>query len=96
MKLNETKKVDLYAFSFDSEPFKGNAEVQISENRIQQVNGTIYKDGAYSGSFSSQPSENGELRMNINGVSAENISAVAEVVKSLVEDVKANYIKVEE
>ena len=92
MKMNVTKEVRLASFEFENEAYKGNGEARIAENnKIQQVNGTIYKDGAYAGSFSSSPSTEGELKMNISGVSAENLSAVAEMVNAIAVEVKAKH-----
>lgn len=92
MKMNVTKEVRLASFEFENEAYKGNGEARIAENNeIQQVNGTIYKDGAYAGSFSSSPSTEGDLKMNISGVSAENLSAVAEMVNAIAVDIKAKY-----
>ena len=92
MKMNVTKEVRLASFEFENEAYKGNGEARIAENnKIQQVNGTIYKDGAYAGSFSSSPSAEGDLKMNISGVSAESLSAVAEMVNAIAVDIKAKY-----
>lgn len=92
MKMNVTKEVSLASFEFENEAYKGNGEARIAENNeIQQVNGTIYKGGAYAGSFSSSPSTEGDLKMNISGVSAENLSAVAEMVNAIAVEVKAKY-----
>ena len=92
MKLNWKNEVSLASFDFENEPFKSDGEVRIAKNNeIQQINGTIYKDGAYAGSFSSSPSTEGELKMNISGVSAENLSAVAEMVNAIAVEVNAKY-----
>lgn len=90
MKFNWTKEVCLAYFDFENDAYKCNGEARLAGNKeIQQVNGTIYKDGAYAGSFSSSPSTEGELKMNISGVSAENLSAVAEMVNAIAVEVKA-------
>ena len=45
--------VRVASFEFENEGFKGNGEARIDDqNVIKQVNGTLYKNGAYAGSFS--------------------------------------------
>ena len=93
MKMNVTKEVRLASFEFENEAYKGNGEARIAENNeIQQVNGTIYKNGAYAGSFSSNNDVEGEeLKFNINGVASENLAQVAELVNNILAELKAKY-----
>lgn len=92
MTINYTTKTTREAFEFENEAYKGNGHVEVdNNNKISQVNGTIYKDGAYAGSFSSHQVENNELKLNINGVSAENLASVAEIVNSVSSELKTKY-----
>ena len=85
--------VRVASFEFENEGFKGNGEVRIDDNNvIQQVNGTLYKGGAYAGSFSSNNSIEGEeLKFNINGVASEDLAKVAELVNGISAELKAKY-----
>ena len=81
------------SFEFESEGFKGNGEARIDDqNAIKQVNGTLYKKGAYAGSFSSNNMIEGEeLKFNINGVASEDLAQAAELVNNILEELKAKY-----
>ena len=92
MTFTEKKKVNLVSFEFEHDAYKGNGEARISDDKaIQQINGTVYKESAYVGSFSSSLSTEGELKININGVSADSLHAVAEMINALANEVKAKY-----
>lgn len=84
---NTTKLVN---FDFEQGTFKGNGEARVNQDgTIQQINGTIYnEEGAYAGNFSSHTAERGELKYNLSGVTVENLATVAEVVNSVVADLK--------
>ena len=85
--------VRVASFEFENEGFKGNGEARIDDqNAIKQVNGTLYKNGAYAGSFSSNNMMEGEdLKFNINGVASEDLAQVAELVNSISAELKAKY-----
>lgn len=82
--------VRLVSFEFENGNFKGNGEARVNQDgTIQQINGTIYnEEGAYAGNFSSHTAERGELKYNLSGVTVENLATVAEVVNSVVADLK--------
>lgn len=81
------------SFEFDNEGFKGNGEARIDDqNAIKQVNGTLYKSGAYAGNFSSNNGIEGEeLKFNINGVASEDLAKVAELVNNISAELKSKY-----
>lgn len=81
------------SFEFENEGFKGNGEARIDDNNvIKQVNGTLYKNGAYAGSFSSNDMIAGEeLKFNINGVVSEDLAKVAELVNGISAELKSKY-----
>lgn len=81
------------SFEFESEGFKGNGEARIDDqNVIKQVNGSLYKNGDYAGSFSSNNMIAGEeLKFNINGVASEDLAQVAELVNNISAELKAKY-----
>ena len=85
--------VRVASFEFENEGFKGNGEARIDDqNAIKQVNGTLYKNGAYAGSFSSNNMIEGEeLKFNINGVSSEDLAQAAESVNNILEELRAKY-----
>ena len=85
--------VRVASFEFENETFKGNGEARIDDqNAIKQVNGTLYKNGAYAGSFSSNNMIEGEeLKFNINGVASEDLAQAAELVNNILEELKAKY-----
>lgn len=82
--------VRLVSFDFEQSTFKGNGEARVNaDNTLQQMNGTIYnEEGAYAGNFSAHSAERGELKYNLSGVTVENLATVAEVVNSVVADLK--------
>ena len=82
--------VRLVSFDFEQGTFKGNGEARVNDdNTIQQMNGTIYnEEGAYAGNFSAHSAEGGELKYNLSGVSSDNLATAAEVVNSVVADLK--------
>lgn len=81
------------SFEFENDGFKGNGEARIDDqNVIKQVNGSLYKNGAYAGSFSSNDMIAGEdLKFNINGVASEDLAKVAELVNGISAELKAKY-----
>lgn len=81
------------SFEFENEGFKGNGEARIDDqNVIKQVNGSLYKNGAYAGSFSSNDMIAGEdLKFNINGVASEDLAQVAELVNGISAELKSKY-----
>lgn len=81
------------SFEFENDGFKGNGEARIDDqNAIKQVNGTLYKNGTYAGSFSSNNMIEGEeLKFNINGVASEDLAKVAELVNGISTELKAKY-----
>ena len=85
--------VRVASFEFESEGFKGNGEARIDDqNAIKQVNGSLYKNGDYAGSFSSNNMIAGEeLKFNINGVASEDLAQAAELVNNILEELKAKY-----
>lgn len=85
--------VRVASFEFENEGFKGNGEARIDEqNVIRQVNGALYKNGVYAGSFSSNNMIEGEeLKFNINGVASEDLAQVAELVNNILVELKAKY-----
>lgn len=85
--------VRVASFEFENEGFKGNGEARIDDqNAIKQVNGTLYKNGAYAGSFSSNDMIAGEeLKFNINGVVSEDLAKVAELVNNISAELKSKY-----
>lgn len=85
--------VRVASFEFENEGFKGNGEARIDDqNAIKQVNGTLYKGGAYAGTFSSNNGVEGkELRFNINGVASEDLAKAAELVNNISAELKAKY-----
>ena len=85
--------VRIASFEFENEGVKGNGEARIDDqNAIKQVNGTLYKNGAYAGSFSSNNMIEGEeLKFNINGVASEDLAQVAELVNGISAELKAKY-----
>ena len=85
--------VRVASFEFENEGFKGNGEARIDDhNTIKQVNGTLYKNGAYAGSFSSNNMIEGEeLKFNINGVASDDLAKVAELVNGISVELKAKY-----
>lgn len=85
--------VRVASFEFENEGFKGNGEARIDDqNTIKQVNGTLYKNGAYAGSFSSNNMIAGEeLKFNINGVASEDLAQAAELVNNILEELKSKY-----
>lgn len=85
--------VRVASFEFDNSVFKGNGEARIDDqNVIKQVSGTLYKNGAYAGSFSSNNMIDGEeLKFNINGVASEDLAKVAELVNGISAELKAKY-----
>lgn len=92
VKITTETEVRTIPFSFDNETFKGNGEVRISNDAIKQVNGTLYKGGAYAGNFSSSNSIEGEeLKFNINGVASEDLAKVAELVNGISAELKSKY-----
>lgn len=82
--------VRLVSFDFEQGTFKGNGEARVNaDNTFQQINGTIYTEsGVYAGNFSSLSAENGELKYNLSGVSSDNLATAAEIVNSVVADLK--------
>lgn len=86
-------EVRVASFEFESEGFKCNGEARIADdNAIKQVNGTLYKGGAYAGNFSSNNVVEGEeLKFNINGVASEDLAKVAELVNGISAELKAKY-----
>lgn len=82
--------VQLVTFEFEQATFKGNGEARINQDgTIQQINGTINdEEGAYAGNFNSYPAERGELKYNLSGLTVENLATVAEVVNTVVADLK--------
>ena len=85
--------VRVASFEFENEGFKGNGEARIDDqNAIKQVNGSLYKNGDYAGSFSSNNMIEGEeLKFNINGVASEDLAQAAELVNNILEELKAKY-----
>lgn len=85
--------VRVASFEFENEGFKGNGEARIDDqNAINQVNGTLYKNGSYAGSFSSNNMIAGEeLKFNINGVASEDLAKVAELVNGISAELKTKY-----
>lgn len=85
--------VRVASFEFENEGFKGNGEARIDDNNvIKQVNGTLYKNGAYAGSFSSDNGvEGGKLKFSINGVTPEDLAQAAELVNNILEELKSKY-----
>lgn len=85
--------VRVASFEFENETFKGNGEARIDDqNAIKQVNGTLCKNGAYAGSFSSNNMIEGEeLKFNINGVASEDLAKVAELVNGISAELKSKY-----
>ena len=85
--------VRVASFEFENEGIKGNGEARIDDqNTIKQVNGTLYKNGAYAGSFSSNNMIEGEeLKFNINGVASEDLAKVAELVNGNSAELKSKY-----
>ena len=85
--------VRVASFEFENEGFKGNGEARIDDqNVIKQVNGILYKNGDYAGSFSSNNMIEGEeLKFNINGVASEDLAQVAELVNSISAELKSKY-----
>lgn len=85
--------VRVASFEFENEVFKGNGEARIDDqNAIRQVNGTLYKGGAYAGNFSSNDMIAGEdLKFNINGVASEDLAQVAELVNGISAELKDKY-----
>ena len=81
------------SFEFENEGFKGNGEARIDDqNVIKQVNGSLYKNGAYAGSFSSNDMIAGEdLKFNINGVVSEDLAKAAELVNGISAELKSKY-----
>lgn len=81
------------SFEFENDGFKGNGEARIDDqNVIKQVNGSLYKNGAYAGSFSSNDMIAGEdLKFNINGVASEDLAQVAELVNGISAELKDKY-----
>ena len=81
------------SFEFENDGFKGNGEARIDDqNVIKQVNGTLYKSGAYAGNFSSNNGVEGEeLKFNINSVASEDLAQVAELVNGISVELKAKY-----
>lgn len=81
------------SFEFENESFRGNGEARIDDqNVIKQVNGSLYKNGAYAGSFSSNDMIAGEdLKFNINGVASEDLAQVAELVNGISAELKDKY-----
>ena len=81
------------SFEFENDGFKGNGEARIDDqNVIKQVNGSLYKNGAYAGSFSSNDMIEGEeLKFNINGVASEDLAKVAELDNGISAEMKAKY-----
>lgn len=88
---NTTKLVN---FDFEQGTFKGNGEARVNaDNTLQQINGTIYTEGGvYAGNFSAHSAERGELKYNLSGVTVENLATVAEVVNSVVADLKLQLV----
>lgn len=82
--------VRLVSFDFEQGTFKGNGEARINaDNALQQINGTIYTEGGtYAGNFSTHNIEGGELKYNLSGVSSENLATAADIVNSIVADLK--------
>lgn len=92
VKITTEAEVRTIPFSFDNETFKGNGEVRISNDAIKQVNGTLYKNGAYAGNFSSNNMIEGEeLKFNIIGVASEDLAKVAELVNNISAELKSKY-----
>ena len=85
--------VRVASFEFENEGFKGNGEARIDDqNTVKQVNGSLYKNGAYAGSFSSNNMIEGEeLKFNINGVASEDLAKVAELVNGISAELKSKY-----
>ena len=85
--------VRVASFEFENDGFKGNGEARIDDqNTIKQVNGTLYKNGTYAGSFSSNDMIEGEeLKFNINGVASEDLAQVAELVNGISTEMEAKY-----
>lgn len=86
-------EVRVASFEFENEGFKGNGEARIDDqNAIKQVNGILYKNGAYAGSFSSNNMIAGEeLKFNINGVASEDLAQAAELVNGISAELKDKY-----
>jgi hypothetical protein len=85
--------VRVASFEFENEGFKGYGEARIDDqNTIKQVNGNLYKNRAYAGSFSSNNMIEGvELKFNINGVASEDLAKVAELVNNISAELKSKY-----
>ena len=81
-------------FDFEQGTFKGNGEARVNQDgTFQQMNGTIYnEEGAYAGNFSAHSAEGGELKYNLSGVSSANLATAAEVVNSVVADLKLQLV----
>jgi hypothetical protein len=88
---NTTKLVN---FEFEQDVFKGNGEARVNQDgTIQQINGTIYNEEvAYVGNFSAHSAERGELKYNLSAETVENLATVAEVVNSVVADLKLQLV----
>lgn len=86
-------EVRVASFEYEKEIFKSNGEARITDDKaIKQVNGTLYKGGAYAGNFSSNNGVEGEeLKFNINGVASEDLAQVAELVNGISAELKAKY-----
>lgn len=86
--------VRLVSFEFENGNFKGNGEARVNaDNTLQQISGTIYTEGGvYAGNFSSHSAENGELKYNLSGVSSENLATAADIVNSIVADLKLQLV----
>lgn len=83
--------VRVATLEFENGVYHGTGEARVNElNEVIQVLGTIYREDAYAGSFSSLR-ENSGLKLNLSAVEASYISEVAEVVNGVVADITAQY-----
>lgn len=85
--------VRLVSFDFEQGTFKGNGEARINaDNALQQINGAIYKDSQFAGNFTSYLVTDGELKFGLSSVSADELAPIAELVNSVVENLKEQLI----
>ncbi|MEE0914879.1 MAG: hypothetical protein U0L45_00055 [Alistipes sp.] len=83
--------VKLVAFELENGDYRLNGEARVTDdNAIQQINGTIYKDGVYAGNFSTHNAD-GELKYSLSAVSADNLASVAELVNPIAASLTAQF-----
>lgn len=85
--------VKLVTFETENGDYRLTGEARVTiDNAIQQINGTIYKDSQFAGNLTSYLVADGELKFGLSSVSADQLAPIAELVNSVVANLKEQLI----